>query len=222
MQQEPKTMTARVYEEIKSDILNGVFPPGTHLVKRALAHKYGVSVPPVTEACLRLEIDGLVESSPMFGSFVIDVTPDTLEDELDLREALECQLARLFVRRASDHDKHSVRHATAAVDEVAKHIAAGDMSKLGEMHKKHYEFHALIAKGSGTKLLSMHLHRLWQGRLQRNWSENAGVMCGQRPSHAELADALAGNDQDRAEQCMREHILQCGQIYINHGKQKII
>lgn len=216
--QEPKTMAARVYEELKSDILNGVFPPGTHLVKRALAHRYGVSVPPVSEACLRLEIDGLVENSPMFGSFVIDVTPDTLEDELDLREALECQLARLFVKRASEHERAAVQHAANAVDDVAKHIANGDMSKLGEMHKKHYEFHSLIAKGSGTKLLSTHLHRLWQGRLQRNWSENAGLMCGTRPTHAKLARALTGADADKAEKCMREHILECGQIYINHGK----
>lgn len=219
MLQEPKTMAARVYEEIKADILTGVFPPGTHLVKRALAHKYGVSVPPVTEACLRLEIDGLVESSPMFGSFVIDVTPDTLEDELDLREALECQLARLFVKRASEHDKAALQHAAKAVDEVAKLIAQGDMSKLGEMHKKHYEFHALVAKGSGTKLLSRHLFRLWQGRLQRNWSENAGLMCGTRPTHDKLAKALAGTDADEAERRMREHISKCGQIYINHGKK---
>lgn len=217
LQDYPKTIAGRVYEEIKSDILKGVFPPGTHLVKRALAHKYGVSVPPVTEACLRLEIDGLVESSPMFGSFVMDITPETLEDELDLREALECQLARLFVKRAGERDRAALQNMAKVVDELTKAIAQGDESKLGEMHEKHAEFHAMIAKGSGTKLLARQLHRLWQGRLQRNWSEQAGVMCGTRPSHVKLAKVLAGKDQDEAESLMREHVLKCGQIYINHG-----
>jgi DNA-binding GntR family transcriptional regulator len=50
-----------VYEELRSHILSGDFPPGAPLVEAALAKKLGVSRTPIREALRRLEQDTLIE-----------------------------------------------------------------------------------------------------------------------------------------------------------------
>ena len=48
------TSAEKLYERLRNDIVAGVFRPGTHLVKRVLAGRYGVGVALVVEALIRL------------------------------------------------------------------------------------------------------------------------------------------------------------------------
>ena len=90
-----QTLSAKVYHTLRDEILSGALPPHTRLVRRTVSKRLGVSPMPVTEALLRLEQDGLVESEPMYGSRVKAWTLEAVQGDEVLREALECQAARL-------------------------------------------------------------------------------------------------------------------------------
>ena len=63
------TKEVMVYEQIKKDILNNEFKPGTVLVERKLTEKYQVSRSPVRYALRQLVRDGLLSGEPGKGDY---------------------------------------------------------------------------------------------------------------------------------------------------------
>lgn len=202
---QPDTIASKVYKQLRYDIIHGVFPPGTHLVKRVLAKKYGVSVPPVIEACLRLENDGLVESSPLVGSFVPRLDPDNLQEEQYFREAIECQIARVYAVRASDQDRELIMQLALDIDEIER---VGDMQDP-KTHRKyqqmHSNFHVVLAKLSRVKLLYQQVKKVWFRRLMFIWNVDKKRFPSPPEWHATLANALNSGNPERAEVAMRTH-----------------
>ena len=72
------------------------------LSRRKMAEITNVSVIPVIEALKRPEEDGLVESKPKWGSYVTIPTVEKVNDSLEAREAIECQIARILSERMTD------------------------------------------------------------------------------------------------------------------------
>src|SRR4051812_40425502 len=93
------SLASRVYEEILKRLLSGELAPGQIFNRRQTAAELGVSVAPVLEAMLELEAEGLIESLPRKGTRVRVLTLDDLQGQLVVREALECQAARLYCGR---------------------------------------------------------------------------------------------------------------------------
>lgn len=202
----PDTTAHKVYKLLRNDIIDGVFPPGTHLVKRTLAKKYNVSVPPVIEALIRLESDGLVENSPQLGTFVMNVFPERLADELILREAVETQVARVFAQRASERDRDELLRAADELDQLRDNLDPDDAEMDRRFQIGHCEWHLLLAKLASTDMLYQHMRRVWFRRLMLVWnSADIRFPCPLRWHH-QLAEALSHGDVDRADQAMRIHL----------------
>lgn len=204
-QPKPDTIAAKVYKQLRNDIINGVFPPGAHLVKRVLAKKYGVSVPPVIEACLRLENDGLVESSPLVGSFVPMMYQEKLEEEHIFREAIECQLARIYAVRSSDQDRTLVMRLAESLDEIEKDNKPEDPEINRKYQKMHFEYHMVVAKLSRVRLLYQQMEKVWFRRLMYVWNVDKRRFPTPPNWHVKLTQALNSGNPERAEVAMREH-----------------
>ena len=198
-----ETLAERVYDTLREEILGGSLPPGTRLVRRTLSKRLGVSPLPVTEALLRLEIDGLVESRPLCGSRVRPVTEEDLSNDQVLREAIECQAARTCAENASDSDLSRLLAEARVVDRL---MAQGDpRSKLGM--RAHLEFHAAVARAGGFSRLAEGLQRLWFRRLMRlNWIKATHYRAVPAGWHQSLLEAIMTRDPDLAERTMREHV----------------
>ena len=204
---EPDTMTRRVYNLLRAEILNGALPPGTHLVRRALAKKYGVSALPVMEACYRLENDGLVENSPMIGAHVISLSPDVTENERIFREAIECQVSREFATGAPERARGAVRELGEQVDALEEEArATGDPAREDRFQKMHQEFHLTVARLSGMDLLYREMRRIWFRRMMLICNATLSINPNPRNWHTELAAGLSHNDPDLAESRMRRHL----------------
>ena len=204
-QPQPDTIASRVYKQLRKDIISGVFPPGAHLVKRVLAKKYGVSVPPVIEACLRLGNDGLVESSPLVGSFVPLISPEKLEEEHIFREAIECQISRVYAVRASDADRTLVLRLAESLDEIETDRKA-EIPEINRRYQKmHFEYHMVVAKLSRVKLLYSQMEKVWFRRLVFVWNVDKRRFPTPPNWHVKLTQALNSGNPERAEVAMREH-----------------
>jgi GntR family transcriptional regulator, rspAB operon transcriptional repressor len=68
---------------------------GQPVSRRRLAAELGMSFLPVTEALLRLEFEGLLESRPRAGTRVRIPSPQDVEGNYVVRQALETQAAIL-------------------------------------------------------------------------------------------------------------------------------
>ena len=91
-----QTASDVAYRIISQKILDGEYQPGMKLSRRKMAEATGVSVIPVIEALKRLEEDRLVESKPQWGSYVTVPTIEKIKQSYQLREAVECQSARIL------------------------------------------------------------------------------------------------------------------------------
>jgi DNA-binding GntR family transcriptional regulator len=158
---------------------------------------------PVTEALHMLESDGLVESRPLYGCRVRPLTIEDLHNDQVLREALECQAARLVAEHASDDE---LRRLAAEARQLDRLMRGGDPeSKLGM--ELHLEFHVKIARLSGYACLGEELHRVWSRLLMRvNWLKATRYKPVPDDWHHQLVDVLQGRDPASAEIKMREHV----------------
>lgn len=78
-----------VYEHIKKDILNKVYPGGEKLTVRKLCETYGVSETPVKQSLIRLVTEGLVENTPRKGMHVRHFYYESFKEIMTARNMIE-------------------------------------------------------------------------------------------------------------------------------------
>ena len=92
--------TTRVYEQLRSEILEGVLGPGTTLFEVEQSERIGVSRTPVREAFGRLVAEGLLDDRQGRGLVVTDVSDRDIDALFEMRTCLEAQAAQLAARHA--------------------------------------------------------------------------------------------------------------------------
>src|SRR5579863_3793778 len=97
---ESDSLSGEAYVIVRERILRGELAIGQVISRRKLAAELGMSFLPVTEALIRLENEGLLESRPRAGTRVKVPTRQDVEGHYVVREALEAQAAMLFAERA--------------------------------------------------------------------------------------------------------------------------
>jgi DNA-binding GntR family transcriptional regulator len=103
VQKPPKNqgLAAEAYATVRDRIIRGELAIGQVISRRKLAAELGMSFLPITEALIRLENEGLLESRPRAGTRVKVPTRQDVEGHYVMREALESQAAMLFAERPS-------------------------------------------------------------------------------------------------------------------------
>src|SRR5271168_2947084 len=99
----PRTATAaaRIYADLRSELVSLQRRPGEAVSEAEIALAYGVSRTPVREAILKLSDDGLIDIFPQSGSFVSRIPLGALPEAIIIRKALEETTARLAAERAT-------------------------------------------------------------------------------------------------------------------------
>jgi DNA-binding GntR family transcriptional regulator len=197
------TRAQQAYETLREEILSGALRPGRRLVRRELGRRLGVSPVPVAEALLRLEIEGLVQSRPLYGCRVRPLTLCDVQNDAVLREAIECQAARLCAERAT---AQSLSRLAAQARRLDRLMADGQpQSRAGRL--AHSEFHLAIARLTSYARLADELQRVWFRRLMwMNWIKATHCKRVPRDWHQRLVEAIAAGDPGEAEARMREHV----------------
>src|ERR1700759_3079934 len=93
------TRTERVYEVIRSELLNGVLHPGQKLKMVELTERFGVSQSVIREALTRLTEQGLLIATPQRGFRVRDLSIEDTSQLPDTRIQVEAPALRRAVER---------------------------------------------------------------------------------------------------------------------------
>lgn len=194
------------YSEIRTKIVEGVFPPGSHLEEESITEAVGVSRTPVREALRRLASEGFVEFVPHQGTFVPAWTTADYHEIFDLRAILESFAARLAARQISDDTLATLDELTSEMESLAARMTKARMDRLANLNNL---FHATVVQASGSRRLLQQaqsavalplvlrtFQRYSPERLQRSMHH-----------HREIVDALRVHDENWAEAVMRTHIL---------------
>lgn len=191
------------YRIISQKILDGEFPPGMKLSRRKMAETTNVSVIPVIEALKRLEEDGLVESKPQWGSFVAVPNREKVIQCYQVREAIECQVARILSKTITPEQINVLSEIATELDTVpyVKESAV-------DSRNNHLRFHNFMAECTGNDMLVRMLNRInlfWV--LCKALGVRASHTHYPRYWHRKLLDEITAGDPERAEAATREHVL---------------
>lgn len=98
------SVSLRIYEDLRREILAGALRPGTRLHQANLARTYGVSITPIREALSALTSDGFVDSHPYSRTVVHQPTLKELDEIYEIRAELTPLTVRRVIQRATEED----------------------------------------------------------------------------------------------------------------------
>lgn len=197
------SLSKRVYQALKRDIITGVHPPGEALSEKDLAERYSSSRTPVREAAVRLQQDHLLKIIPNRGYFVTKISVQDLTDLYDYRAAVECACAELA----------AIKNMNPALLERLEALAnteykVNDRESYENFISKDTDFHLGIAQLARNQLL---LQAVEAARCQMERIMYAAIdigYYGELPGneHRGILEAIKKRDSRAARQLMYDHI----------------
>ena len=197
------SLSERVYQALKRDIVTCVYPQGEPLSEKELAERYNSSRTPVREAAVRLQQDHLVKVVPNRGYFITKISVQDLTDLYDYRAAVECASAELAAAKGMQDD---LRERMEALADTEYKIA--DRESYVNFISADTAFHVGIARLARNQLM---LNAVESVRCQMERIMYAAIdigYYGEVPGreHRGLLEAILKRDTQRARQLMRDHI----------------
>ncbi len=194
------------YQQLKRDILEGVYTPRQRLVETDIAAQLNVSRATLRVVLTRLQHDGLVEMQPNRGAQVRALSLEEAAEILQVREALEGMAASLAAERATSEQLQALRHVVAEMEQT---LSVGDLIGLLPLASR---FHQIVIEAANQSVLAQLLERL-HAPLIRHQFRIILVPGRKEASLAEFRDILSGlekRDAPGAERAMRHHMAQLG------------
>lgn len=111
--------TERVEQHIRECIYNGMLTPRERLIEEDLAKQLNCSRGPVREALLRLERDGLIVTVPRRGTFIRDISTESIEVIFSIRGKLEALCVRYLRQELTERTEETLRKALKAMKAAA-------------------------------------------------------------------------------------------------------
>ncbi len=191
-----------VYRKLKTAIRKRYIRQGSQLVEVTLAQQLGVSRTPVRSAIKRLEAEGLVNSIPNRGAFVITPTQREIEETFLVRAQLEIMATQLT---ASNITPAQIRELRSLIQ---VETTVFDKNNLDEYYAANDALHLKIAELSGNRVLYSYISDL----LDRTriflilYDPFYKLEYSPTKEHETIVDAIANHDTERACAAVREHI----------------
>lgn len=195
-------LAGEAYHTVRDRILRGEISIGQVISRRKIAAELGMSFLPVSEALLRLEHEGLLESRPRAGTRVRVPSRADVEGHYVVREALESQAAILFAAKATREERAEVLKLAMRVDALGTQPECNLQVYLA-LHEK---LHRRIAECARCTALEEAIIRTsamaaaWLSATRAPSRSNSGS------HHENMAKVLIGADSAMAAEAMREHI----------------
>lgn len=194
------SLAASAYAFVRRRIVRGEMTIGESVSRRKVAAELGMSFLPVSEALLRLEFEGMLESRPRAGTRVRIPSRADVTGHYLVREILEAEAARRFAEHATKAERAGLLTMAAKVDALATKKNRGPYLAL------HHRLHSRIAECARCRALSNVVEQTCA--LSSTWFCVFPRPAAVRPPrrHQDLANALANGTPARAAAVMREHV----------------
>jgi DNA-binding GntR family transcriptional regulator len=196
-----RTLSDRVFEVVREQILKGRLRNGEPIRQDALATELGISKIPLREALARLEQEGLLINHPNRGYYVQAMSREQVDEIYALRLSIEPPAAAYASSVATDEDRERAKQAFTALDTAAH-------SNLADVAVRNREFHIALVEPGRRSLTTDLVERLavLAERYVIAHLEPAGRDARAHVEHQALFNAWLERDKRKVEKLLKEHI----------------
>jgi DNA-binding GntR family transcriptional regulator len=187
---------------IRQLIITGELAAGEQLRQRDLAQRFGVSQTPVREALRRLESEGLVVGDTHRGFTVVEPDDGPVEENFQIRAALESLGASLAARKIDAGGIQALRD----LNDQMRALPDGD-PRYADLNR---DFHFTVYEHAGSPLLLSLMRLLWASlhggpQVSRTHAKSAR-------QHDAIIDALSAADAAAASARTYQHIMSAAPV----------
>lgn len=147
---QPRTLVHQVIDALVAGASEGLILPGDRIVEADLALQLGVSRVPVREALRVLESQGVVVNEPYKGIRLTPVSPERIDQLIEVRVALETTAAKRAIRRG-DNDGPHIDSLNSLVQEMTAMAARNDVFGFATADTN---FHRTLCALAGNAVLT--------------------------------------------------------------------
>lgn len=193
--------TDAIVEALTKAIVEHRLQPGSKLAEQKLADHFGVSRTLVRQALFQLSQNRLIRLEPARGAFVAAPAVDEAREVFAVRRMLEAEMTRAFVREVTPARIEALReHVAAEKAAVVRDDVTGRTELLGD-------FHVRMAELMGNRVLAQILGDLISRcALITLMYQSPAAAAHSSDEHADIVEALAAKDEERAVQLMTDHL----------------
>jgi GntR family transcriptional regulator, carbon starvation induced regulator len=201
------TLTTKVYERLRDDIILGVWRPGQKLTLDVLKDKYALGVTPLREALYRLSASLLVTLEDRRGFRVAPVSPGHLAEVIQLREEAEATLLRSAFKHGDVNWETRIVAAYHALMRAGEYRPNPGPYTV-EWESAHREFHHALLSAARLPMLEEFHRSLWDHAARYRNLAYPGRMVATEvfDGHQQLMDAVMARDEELAIVLLRRHI----------------
>lgn len=191
------------YDHIKEMILSGELAPRIDISEKQLQQELGISRTPVHEALKRLQDEGFVETYARKGTFVSDVTMETVQDIYETRLLIEPSITKNAVNLVSRVWMEDLRRRLTEAQELRSR------NEMIAVMKMDTELHTTIASYCSNRFLRESLHLVYEHdrRIRLKTEKNHNQICVSQKEHVAILDAMLAGDKEKVERLSREHVI---------------
>ena len=191
----------RVREQIRIDIVSGVWPLGRHVTMAELTDRYRVSANPVREALHQLQGEGVIDIRMNRGAVVPSVDARYIDNIYKMRGALKVMLAREAALRAKPAD---VERMGALCEAHEAAVANDDVAACVRANRELHHFMDGLADNPPAVEVLASLSCLVDA-FRRSIGYGSGRLDTVIAQHRKLVRAIARGDADKAAHVAHEH-----------------
>jgi DNA-binding GntR family transcriptional regulator len=197
----------KVYNFIKTNIINYNYPPGYNLNLGQLSELLGVSPTPIKDALFRLAGEGLVEIAPRKGTYVKDVTLEDIHEILKVRVILETAAVEAITAGLTAEQLSMFTGLYGQM--ISVRVGENDVASYKAYMEHDSEFHLLFFQILGNQRL-LNIYRNLNAHIQIvrfRLLDRRGKNVTTDQEHERILEALRERDPGKAKEAVRQHLL---------------
>ncbi|MBR0598828.1 GntR family transcriptional regulator [Sinanaerobacter chloroacetimidivorans] len=195
-------LSSDLFTNLRKDILQGKLRQGEKLTEQQICDTYHVSRTPVREAFKQLELEGLIETIPNRGAFVIGFSPQDFEDMYELRKSYEVLAVKWAIERITKEEFEKLEEAFEFMEFYTQKKDAEKMLNIN------MRFHELIYAASHNKMLQ-HVLSSYQIYIKQSKTANTYVdeyLDDVLEEHREIFEAFQNKEVDAGVKAITRHL----------------
>jgi DNA-binding GntR family transcriptional regulator len=194
------SLSASVYERLRTAIQNGEYVPGDRLLEDQIAEWLKTSRTPVREALRRLETEGFLIHESHRGMTVAQLDYQMIMELYAMRDVIEGAAAAMAARNASDLEIQMLDHLLEREKEASK-TADGMAENNRRFHQAMYQcaHNRYLLKTSAIFSYPM-------GLLSKTAFTLPERRAAASVEHRAIVEAIRARDPERAERAARDHL----------------
>lgn len=211
----PNSLRQQAYDHLQRKLISGELRSGAVVSEQSLAEEIGVSRTPVREAIRTLEMEGVLEQVPRFGTVVRKLDRRDLVELYELREAIEPFSTARAARRMNATDAAELQSTIQSIEDLRDELQASGVTQLNDSQMRRLlsadlTFHLTLlrASGNGRMLKIVSDSRLLTGVFNsRRQPHTFAVLESTLNQHQAIVAAVQARNESAAASAMLSHIL---------------